>query len=100
VQDYFITISALTLICVNPFICIALALSLSIGCHKAINRIASVASLGFIAEKASNYTWTRILDAFAFLRMIIFIAFGATIFNVATDTFLEIYATKSAAFFL
>ena len=98
--NYFITISTLILICVNPFICIALALSFSIKLHKAIINVASVAFLGVIAKKASYDTWARILYAFSSLSMIIFIAFGASIINIAADTFLEIIATKSAAFLL
>ena len=98
--DYRTALCALTFVLADPFICIALALSLSIGLHKAITNVASVASFGISAEKTSNYRIAWVLYTFSSLSMIIVFAFGASIINIATDTFLEIIATKSAAFFL
>ena len=85
--DYSAAVSAITLVLADPFVLVALALSFSIRRHKAIINVTSVASFGISAEKTSNYSIARVLYAFSSLSMIIFIAFGATIVNIATDTF-------------
>ena len=100
VSDYRTAVRALALVLADPFVLVTLTLSFSIGRHKAINRIASVASFGISAEETSNYSLTRVLDAFSFLRMIIVFTFGAAIFNVAVEALLEILAAESAAFLL
>ena len=95
--DYRTAVRALALVLADPFVLVTLTLSFSIGRHKAINRIASVASFGISAEETSNYSLTRVLDAFSFLRMIIVFTYQTDVFVL---TFFAVFSARNTFIYI
>jgi hypothetical protein len=84
------------LVFVDPFISIALALSISVGLHESILDITCITDAGIKAVEAPNNTWTRIFNTYSVFKVMIGLTLGASI-NIASKTFPEIFIAKSTA---
>jgi cytochrome c biogenesis protein CcdA len=88
------------LVFADPFISIALALSISVGLHKSILDITCIANVGIKAIEAPNNAWAGIFNALLFVSIVVvsFFALGASI-NTASKTFAEVSTRTAAAIF-
>jgi hypothetical protein len=84
------------LVFADPFISIALALSISVGLYESILDITCITTARIKAIEATNNGWTRIFNAFSVFKVMIGLTLGASI-NIASKTFPEIFIAKSTA---